>query len=73
MATFHFRVDARCSLVNGETQTLRGLRIPVCDATSRSQARTQLRSIVTEYIHDKGSDLTDAPVEDVALVRVREN
>jgi hypothetical protein len=70
MRSFHFIVDLRCHLVNGEVQMLRNYRVRV-EANSEAEARRHVAYVATEKVHDNGGDATDAPLEDLVVISCR--
>ena len=61
-STYRFVVDLKCHLANGETQMIRRLEVPI-EAYSQDQASEHLLFIATELVHDRGSNLLDAPLD----------
>lgn len=68
--TYRFYADLACYLANGEMEVVRDFEVPI-DAANERDARSYLREIATEMVHDEGSNLLDAPLDYLEVIRVK--
>ena len=64
---YRFVVKLKCHLANGETQVIQNFAVNI-EAYSREEATEHLLSVATETVHDRGSDLLDAPLDYLEIV-----
>lgn len=62
MQTITITVDLECHLSDGTTKTLSHFRLPI-EADDEFNAIVKANRIAHEIVHDRGSDLLDAPLE----------
>lgn len=66
---YRFVVKLKCHLANGETQVICRFEVPI-EAYSQDEASEHLLSVTTEMIHDRGSDLLDAPLDYLEIISI---
>lgn len=67
MKTYNLTASVLCYLVDGNKQTVR-VAMPI-QARTKDEARKSIGAMTWEYITDKGSALTSAPVESTDVMK----